>query len=177
MKTNGKWGGITLGSYIIGDNTIEAHPDNPLFQHEYGHYLQSQSMGWAYLPRVGIPSVLSSGTHDYHPVEQDANARAIQYFYKQTNGTVDWKFDINPIGIRENNWTMDDYNTEEFQHALRTIRSQVKVSIKDYISWVSFPFVVITGTENGAFYNEQQPYRRHWGRSDETQKRKRSIKY
>jgi hypothetical protein len=34
--------GVTLGSFITGDNTIEANPNNPLFQHEYGHYLQSQ---------------------------------------------------------------------------------------------------------------------------------------
>ena len=175
VKTDGNWGGITLGSYIIGDNTIEAHPDNSLFQHEYGHYLQSQSMGWAYLPRVGIPSLLSTGTHNYHPVEQDANARAIRFFHERTEGNFKWYFKENPIGVKENNWTMNDYDTEEFQRALRTIRLQVKVSIKDYISWVSFPFVVMTGINNGALYNGQPPY---WRRSEKTGRTGRSsIKY
>lgn len=132
-------------------------------------------MGWAYLPRVGIPSLLSTGDHDYHPVEQDANARAIQYFYKRTNGNVDWNFRSNPIGVRENNWTMADFNTDEFQKALGLIRSQTKVRIKDYISWVSMPFVALTGIENGTYYDGQQPYRRYSGRLIGTNRR--SIKY
>ena len=52
--------GITLGSYIAGGNSIEADPNNSLFQHEYGHYLQSQEMGLAYLAKVGIPSIRSA---------------------------------------------------------------------------------------------------------------------
>ncbi len=52
---------VTLGSYILGGRDLRADPNNPLFQHEYGHYLQSQSMGWGYIPRVGIPSLMSAG--------------------------------------------------------------------------------------------------------------------
>ena len=36
------WGAFTIGSYINGDKNIRADPYNYLFQHEYGHYLQSQ---------------------------------------------------------------------------------------------------------------------------------------
>src|SRR5690606_3518574 len=43
---SGGWGGITLGSYVIGERGLQADPDNALFQHEYGHYLQSQSSGF-----------------------------------------------------------------------------------------------------------------------------------
>lgn len=45
---NDGWGGVTQGSYIVGDNSIRADANNPLFQHEYGHYIQSQQMGWGY---------------------------------------------------------------------------------------------------------------------------------
>jgi hypothetical protein len=58
------WGGITQGSFIVGNNSIEADADNTLFQHEYGHYIQSQSMGWAYYPRAGIPSLVSAQNKD-----------------------------------------------------------------------------------------------------------------
>ena len=65
---------------------------NPDIQHrrmtypperEYGHYLQSQSVGPCYLQRYGIPSLLdaaSDSKHKYHAVEQDANIRALKYF-------------------------------------------------------------------------------------------------
>jgi RHS repeat-associated protein len=46
LRTNTSWGGVTMGSYIIGGNSIRADANNPLFQHEYGHYIQSQKMGW-----------------------------------------------------------------------------------------------------------------------------------
>ena len=34
LQKTGDWGAITLGSYIIGDQSIEADPNNDLFQHE-----------------------------------------------------------------------------------------------------------------------------------------------
>lgn len=78
---NAKWGAVTLGSYITGQKGIQADPENRLFQHEYGHYIQSQKSGIAYLARYGIPSLLSDPQkHKYHPVEQDANIRAFRYF-------------------------------------------------------------------------------------------------
>ena len=58
------WGAFTSGSFINGERGLYADPNNTLFQHEYGHYLQSQSMGWGYLPRVGIPSLMSAMKKD-----------------------------------------------------------------------------------------------------------------
>lgn len=104
------WGGVTQGSYIIGDNTIEADENNALFQHEYGHYLQSQKMGLAYYPRVAIPSLGSdAASHDFHPVEQDANRRAFLYFNKNIRNfqndanpsdNLGWNFWENPLDVQ-----------------------------------------------------------------------------
>ena len=83
------WGAFTLGSYIYGSRGIEAKPDNYLFQHEYGHYLQSQASGLFYLQRYAVPSLVdaaSGSIHKFHPVEQDANIRAYQYFMKHVPG-------------------------------------------------------------------------------------------
>lgn len=114
--------GVTLGSYINGDNGIRPDPNNSLFQHEYGHYLQSQASRIFYLPKFAIPSLLSRNNGDhpavYHPVEQDADIRGIEYFYKKTNGSLDWHFDANPIGTDGRNWTMADYQSIDFQEVL-----------------------------------------------------------
>ncbi len=127
-KENGL--GITIGSYINGDNTIRPDPNNSLFQHEYGHYLQSHASGIFYLPKFAIPSLLSrnNGNHPavYHPVEQDANIRAIEYFFKKTTGALDWHFDDNPIGTDGRNWTMADYHSIDFQEILYRGRMGIK---------------------------------------------------
>lgn len=86
---SGSWGAFALGSYITGENGLSADPDNWLFQHEYGHYLQSQTSGLFYLHRYAIPSLFSaanSSLHNYHAVEQDANIRAYKYFMKHVAG-------------------------------------------------------------------------------------------
>lgn len=84
------WGGFTLGSYIMGSRGIHADPNNSLFQHEYGHYLQSQRYGFFYMEKFGIPSLLdcfrTDVDHVNHPVEQDANIRAYKYFKKHVEG-------------------------------------------------------------------------------------------
>jgi hypothetical protein len=68
--------------------------------HEYGHYLQSQSMGWAYLFKVGLPSFFSAknsrenyayreylgekiylSSHKVHNVEMAANRETAYYFH------------------------------------------------------------------------------------------------
>jgi hypothetical protein len=108
--------GVTLGNYIninlperYSKATYEPNGKfdptvNPMFLHEYGHYLQSQAMGWSYLFEVGIPSAKSADnskkiegdgienphritTHDVSWYERDANRRASQYFSKKG---VDW---------------------------------------------------------------------------------------
>lgn len=94
--------GITLGSYIIGSDELNADPNNSLFQHEFGHYRQSQTSGLFYLSKYGIPSATSKkGTaHSLHPTEQDANIRAFSYFSKYIPGYSGWDFSSgygNPI--------------------------------------------------------------------------------
>ena len=83
------WGAYTLGSYIIGNRGLHADPDNTFFQHEYGHYLQSQSFGLFYLQRFALPSLFDTiirKEHNNHPVEQDANIRAFKYFHEHEEG-------------------------------------------------------------------------------------------
>ncbi len=99
------WGAVTFGPYIMGNRGIQADPYDALFQHEYGHYLQSQATGPLYLQRYGISSAFSggpfgNGNHSYHPAEQDANARALKYFNKYEDNFLannGWNFDSNPI--------------------------------------------------------------------------------
>ena len=103
--------GITLGSYInindwesmpVDEDGDFAPQQNPLYMHEYGHYLQSQDYGWSYLFDVGIPSLLSAdhaqyynvykngryvgevSTHELTSYEIDANKRAHNYFFGKT---------------------------------------------------------------------------------------------
>ena len=55
----GGWG-MTLGSYIQSLN-LQANPElNGTFAHEYGHTIQSRKLGIAYLPIVGVPSLIGS---------------------------------------------------------------------------------------------------------------------
>ncbi len=80
--------GVTLGHYIIGNKAIEANPSNELFQHEFGHYLQSKESGWFYLSKFGLPSAWSAAGNKEHYknlVEQDANIRAFEYFQRIDN--------------------------------------------------------------------------------------------
>lgn len=97
----GDWGAVTQSSFIVGDNSIRADPNNPLFQHEYGHYIQSQKMGFVYYGKVGIPSIASNGDHNLHPVEQDANRRAFLYFNKNVGGFQD-DADFSSLSSRDN---------------------------------------------------------------------------
>jgi RHS repeat-associated protein len=136
--------GITLGSYIIGGNEIRADANNWLFQHEYGHYLQSRASGPAYVSRYAIPSLFDKKVdknnpktfHKYNPVEQDANARSIQYFYKRNGSNFVWDFYYNPIGYPGNTrWSMTDYNSTEFQSLLKSLI--IEPSAEDYI----FPII------------------------------------
>ncbi|WP_295729998.1 FG-GAP-like repeat-containing protein [uncultured Muribaculum sp.] len=93
---------VTLGNYISGECSLRPGPANETFQHEYGHYLQSQTSGWAYIFKYGIPSIKSasdkSSEHKYFWTETDANTRAYNYFRDNTsNFNVDeWNFMRNP---------------------------------------------------------------------------------
>ncbi len=132
-KFNGEGKGVTLGSYIIGGRGLDADPNNPLFQHEYGHYLQSQSSGIFYLSKYGIPSLLSKKPHNLHPVEQDANARAFRYFNTHINGYNGWKFKgphANPIvGYNDALGYHDPGNQEALN------RAKLGLSWYDFLLW------------------------------------------
>ena len=64
---------FTLGCFIIGASNVEALPDNAPFQHEYGHYLQSQLFGPLYISMIAIPSLYSAtftNNHKKHLMEK-----------------------------------------------------------------------------------------------------------
>ncbi|MGI6242770.1 MAG: hypothetical protein ACOYJK_04430 [Prevotella sp.] len=136
------WGAFTLGSYINGQRGLHADPGNSLFQHEYGHYLQSQSMGLFYLQRVALPSLgdaWADKNHSYHAAEQDANIRAFKYFSKHVRDFniiddsgrllhTEWKSTSNPIiGF---NWEYS-LNSDVNQQALKAGR--LSLGWADYI--------------------------------------------
>lgn len=97
------WGAFTLGCFINGSSGLYASPYNSKFQHEYGHYLQSQSVGPIYLIGYAIPSLVSATINDYEThnnfcIEKDANRRAYNYFMRNEPGFKhdDWD-DTHPI--------------------------------------------------------------------------------
>lgn len=53
-------GAMTIGHYSYGPDNYRADWRDHLFVHEYGHYIQSQSMGIAYMPAVAVPSLFSA---------------------------------------------------------------------------------------------------------------------
>ena len=156
---NSGWGAVTLSSYITGDNSIRADANNSLFQHEYGHYIQSQKMGLAYLPRVGIPIFFSSHSHNFHPVEQDANRRAFLYFNENVDGfykTEDemgaqrgWNFYSHPLNIDHSN---ERYQYVDYHNMLDLqLLNELSIHAKwyDYFCWLLFP----VGPWGAGFFN------------------------
>ncbi len=154
VATQNSWDGaaITQVSYIVGGSELQADPNNSLFQHEYGHYIQSQSIGWAYYQRVGLPSAgsehgkykLNYPSHDYHPVEQDANRRAFLYFNKHVTGfqndtylsdNLVWNFVKNPLDVyKTGHGIYIDYNNSYDLQLLNNLK--VRATLGDYISWL-----------------------------------------
>jgi RHS repeat-associated protein len=167
-------GAVTMGSYITGNRNIKADPNNYLFQHEYGHYLQSQEMGPAYLSRVGIPSLMSAfhkdGNHIYQPFEQDANRRAFLYFnenvegfyqteaeyrYNQLNGIEKgWNFYDNPLDVNHigyfSRWYYYDYKNAAHLELINSLT--LKAKWYDYLD----PVGLFVGIGNGLYYNKHR---------------------
>jgi hypothetical protein len=141
-------GGITLGSYITGGarntntvNDIQADENNSLFQHEYGHTIQSRMNGFFYLANVGLPSLISTiqkyafQDHSFSPPEQEANALGFIYFNKRVSGfaqnslsrdrgdgTNGWDFGQNPLDInRTGSFEFLNYNNLEQRNSLRNL--------------------------------------------------------
>ncbi len=82
-------GAVTLSYLSVGPEGYTADWRDHLFVHEYGHYLQSQELGFFYLFQVGIPSLQSAivdtqknnaPIHGNRWFETDANKRAADYF-------------------------------------------------------------------------------------------------
>ena len=157
---------VTLGCYINGYSTLSANPNNHLFQHEYGHYLQSQEMGIAYLNRVGIPSAFSNHNHKFHPVEQDANRRGFLYFNKHIDGFYKteedmnnewgWDFDINPLNV-DGSYTFGQYVDYKDADDLKLLEGlSIHASLIDYYGWTMSPIMLIGNTiYNTIYYNHQ----------------------
>lgn len=163
---------FTLGSYIIGGPELKANDYNALFQHEFGHYLQSQIYGPLYMMKVAIPSMGSKNEvvspHSSNPAEQDANIRAFNYFKKYYpkrfdtydesgayNGWWKWdetKKDRNPIN--EIDWLNYKSQMEHNQTVLSTSPTG--------LFWFDIPLVIfpshiigetISGLINMGLYN------------------------
>lgn len=140
---------VTIGSFISGSNSLKADPNNSTFQHEYGHYLQSQSMGLGYLTKVGIPSLLNAlkkdGQHNLQPYEQDANYRAFMYFnrnipsfyqtgdeYVKNVGVKGWNFARNPLQIDKYIKVYRDYHDPNTIQKLKSLK--ITPSWYDYLA-------------------------------------------
>lgn len=164
------WLGVTLGNYILADTSIHAKPDNRMFQHEYGHYLQSKRMGLAYFVRVGLPAIMSKGDHDAHPVEVDCNRQAFLYFnrtfpaFQNDSLMADekgWNFRFNPFpdslneGPKQQGMCYVNYKDSLQMSRLEALR--VKPTFIDYASWIIPPVgPVVVGMVHARRYNKLQ---------------------
>lgn len=120
--------GVTIGSYInindkgsmpIDDAGGFSPQNNPLYMHEYGHYLQSQEYGWGYLISVGVPSLFSAwqaeklsyspySTHQQKWFEMSANRKAEKYFREEYSISWDAPY-VNPYNYHGPNTTIRSY--------------------------------------------------------------------
>lgn len=81
---------MTIGHYSLGPDNYQASWTDNLFVHEYGHYIQTQQMGFWYFPIVALPSItsaaftseLSGMEHSDRWFEVDASNKGAKYFDK-----------------------------------------------------------------------------------------------
>ena len=102
LKLSGVFGGMSLSPFIICDEQFKKEPSNHLFQHEFGHVIQSRIWGPLYILVIGIPSVISASINSYENhmskwQEQDANKKALKYFKSKQLAGFTWDYDMNPI--------------------------------------------------------------------------------
>jgi hypothetical protein len=112
-------GSVSLSNFINinNNNEITGNFDdyvisNPLYMHEYGHYLDSRRNGLGYLSNIGLPSLLSAnrdkrhGTNYHHTywAEKRANRYAKKYFGKYFG--VDWD---SSYPYSDSETTIEDY--------------------------------------------------------------------
>ena len=84
--------GVSLGTFIDLWASPWMHGEkegfilgNQICMHEFGHTTDSQRFGWAYMPVIGLPSLLSAlgkGDHNVFWTEIRANRNAKRYFSK-----------------------------------------------------------------------------------------------
>ena len=84
--------GVSLGSFVDlwAGSWMQGEGEayilgNQICMHEFGHTADSQRFGWAYLPFIGLPSLLSAfgkGNHNIFWTETRANRHAKKYFGK-----------------------------------------------------------------------------------------------
>jgi len=171
LNMNVSWPGVTVGSYIMAKDIIHARPNNKMFQHEYGHYLQSKRMGWAYLIRVGLPAIMSKGDHDRHPVEVDCNREGVIYFHSKypdfkndasLSDTLGWNYYFNPlpdtigqrVPFKRDSLTVIDLNNPIHVKQLESLK--VKATFVDYAFWVFPPAAYLVGVCHAHRYNKEQ---------------------
>ncbi len=99
-ENSSKEQGVSLGNFININIRGQIEGDftdyvlaNPLYMHEYGHYIDSQALGLSYLFVVGTPSFISawqssSEEHSRRVYEMRANRKAARYFGRYYD--VDW---------------------------------------------------------------------------------------
>jgi len=119
------FGAFTLGSFIHGKEGIKGDPENSIFQHEYGHYLQSRVHGPVYLFSIALPSLFSAtffkNNHKTFYTERYANRRALKYFlnHETDYGWIDedgyyhsskWMWQDNPLEKEKSN--LGAFNTK-----------------------------------------------------------------
>lgn len=171
LNMNVSWTGICFGNYILAKKNCFPDPNNRIFQHEYGHYLQSKRMGFAYLVRVGLPAIMSRGDHDAHPVEVDCNREGFLYFnrinptFQNDSAYYDkkgWDFLYNPfpdtIGVKKNSGknTFQYLNYKDSLDRQKIESLKVRAKWFDYAGWILFPAPAIIGVCNASKYNKNQ---------------------
>lgn len=81
-KLGGYARGMTLPPYILSQN-LRANAQNLVFRHEYGHTIQSRLFGILYIPRIGIPSLVSQILE--HKYSESFHNHNITWFEIQAN--------------------------------------------------------------------------------------------
>jgi hypothetical protein len=129
-------------------------------------------MGWGYLSRVGIPSLMDAihyddGNHDFQPYEQDANRRAFMYFNKNVKGfykfpldqliygnSKGWNFYDNPLDVNHiGNGSRRDYYDYHNSADMALVNSlTLHTKWYDYLDTTG----LFVGTRNGIDYNNNR---------------------
>ena len=148
VSTKKTWGdqAFTISNFIMGGSNLEAANDNYLFQHEFGHYLQSKRLGPFYFSHVGLPSLGSKGEHSHNKAEQDANRRAFKYLIHYYPEDFDkykddgqyggkWHYDSHPI------YGIDWYHYKDKREANQKIWEEHLLRVTALEAILRFTFV------------------------------------